>query len=409
MTRKFWLSLLFVLPAAAQTLQLSDFEHWALENSPLLKQANALVQGSQGRARQAGLLPNPSIGYQGEQIRGGSYRGGEEGGYVEQTFILGGKLGLRREASRQQAKSDEAAIPDQRNRVLGETGRSFYSALTAQETVKLRQDLLSLAGDAMETARQLANVGQADAPDVLEAEVEAEQAKSDYATAQQAFTHAFAFLASVAGKPDLPAQVLAGDLENLPTLDETALLAHMMKDNPAVARARQEALQAEADLKSARREVIPDLTLRAGLQQNNEPLNQVGASVGVQGFASAGITLPIFNRNQGNIQAARADLERATSEIDRVQRELRQSALPLLQSYAASRGQAERYKNEMIPRAAKAYQLYLAKYQAMGAPYASVLTAQRTLFQLRVNYLRTLAELWTSVVTLQNLTLMDAR
>ena len=50
------------------------------------------------------------------------------------------------------------------------------------------KELLTLALDAVTTAHQLANVGQADAPDVLQAEVEAEQAQVDYTAAQRTYT-----------------------------------------------------------------------------------------------------------------------------------------------------------------------------------------------------------------------------
>jgi cobalt-zinc-cadmium efflux system outer membrane protein len=95
-------------------------------------------------------------------------------------------------------------------------------------------------------------------------------------------------------------------------------------------------------------------------------------------------------------------VERATNEIERVQLSLRQSAQPLLQNYFADRDQAARYKNEMIPRAEKAYQLYLAKYRVMGAAYPQVIVSQRTLFQLRVTYVHMLESAWISAVALQN-------
>jgi hypothetical protein len=80
--------------ATRPAMALADFETLADANNPTLKQANAFVHRSQEQARQAGLYPNPSVGYQGEQIRGGSFGGGEQGGFVQQTVVLGGKLGL---------------------------------------------------------------------------------------------------------------------------------------------------------------------------------------------------------------------------------------------------------------------------------------------------------------------------
>lgn len=61
-------------------------------------------------------------------------------------------------------------------RVLANVRMSYILALAAQQTLELRQSLSKLAQDAVETSHQLANVGQADAPNVLEAEVESEQA-----------------------------------------------------------------------------------------------------------------------------------------------------------------------------------------------------------------------------------------
>ena len=92
--------------AARPAMALADFEALADANNPTLKQANALVRRSQEQARQAGLYPNPSVGYQGEEIRGGSFGGGEQGGFVQQTIVLGGKLGLRRNIYAEQKRSE---------------------------------------------------------------------------------------------------------------------------------------------------------------------------------------------------------------------------------------------------------------------------------------------------------------
>jgi len=55
--------------------------------------------------------------------------------------------------------------------------------------------------------------------------------------------------------------------------------------------------------------------------------------------------------------------------------------------------------------AARAYQLYLAKYQNMAAAYPQVLVSQRTLFQLQAGYIKALENVWMSAIALQNYTL----
>ena len=88
----------------------------------------------------------------------------------------------------------------------------------------------------------------------------------------------------------------------------------------------------------------------------------------MQGFVTAGVNIPIFNRNQGNTAAAKAELAKAQEEVTRVQLLLRRIAQPLLQAYLTEQVEAERYKSEMIPRAARAYQLYLNKYRQWRLP-----------------------------------------
>lgn len=394
--------------ATRSPMQLNQFEQFALATNPTLGQANAIVRQSAAQARQVGLYPNPSVGYQGEQIRGGDYGGGEQGAFIQQNIVLGGKLGLRKNIYEQQRLVNQIGVTEQRYRILSDVGQSFYAALAMQQVVNARRRLLGLAMDAVETAHQLANVGQADAPDVLQSEVEAEQAKVDYVTAQRTYIQEFRTLAALVGKPDLPLAPLAGDLENPPSINADQVIEQIVSESPEVKRAQQDVLHAEAELKSAKREPVPDLQFRAGVEQNFERLSESSPrTVGTQAFATAGINLPLFNRNQGNVAASRADLERAKSEINRVQLSLRRSAEPLLQAYLSGQVEANRYKNDMIPRAQRAYQLYLAKYQQMGAAYPQVLVSQRTFFQLQVGYINVLQGLWSNAIALQNYTLTD--
>lgn len=390
--------------AARPAMSLADFEALATANNPTLRQANALVRRSQEQARQAGLYPNPSVGYQGDEIRGGSFGGGEQGGFVQQTVVLGGKLGLRRKIYEQQAKSDEIGVEEQTYRVQGDVQQAFYDALTAQAIVQMRQQLLGVALDAVETVHQLANVGQADAPDILQTEVESEQAKVEYETAQRRYLQAFRMLAAVAGKGDLPACPLQGELEKTPELNAEQMVDSIVADSPAVKRAQQEAAVAEARLKDAKRESVPDLQLCAGEQYNAEQLG-TGQATGAQSFASARINIPLWNRNQGNIGAAKAEIERAEEDVVRKRLSLRQQAAPLAQSYLSAQFEAERYKTELIPRATKAYELYLTKYQQMAQAYPQVLVSQRTLFQLQISYLMALHDVWRNAIALQNYTL----
>jgi cobalt-zinc-cadmium efflux system outer membrane protein len=406
---------LFSVPSLPQTavpeqktMTLEDLQQMALESNPTFAQSAANIRAAEGRKKQSGLYPNPTVGYQGEQIRGGSFHGGEQGFFIQQDIVLNGKLGLNRAIFDQELKQAETEAQEQKVRVITNVHMSYIQALAAQQTLELRQHLSKLADDAVHTSHQLANVGQADAPDVLESEVEAQQAELAVTMAEQNQQRIWKALAAVVGNPGLPLMRLDGKLEDTPPVNSDELVEKIINDSPAVRIAEIGVKRAEATLARAKRESIPDLQIRAGMQQNGELLPEPsGKPVGLQGFADVGVRIPIFNRNQGNVVTARADLERAKREVERVKLVLRERAASVVQSYAFSQTAVDRYKSQMIPRAQKAYEMYARKYQEMASAYPQVLIAQRTLIQLEVSYITTLETFATSSVSLQSFLLTD--
>jgi outer membrane protein, heavy metal efflux system len=394
-------------PATGQkTITLEELQQMALQKNPTFGQSAANMQAAEGRKKQSGLYPNLTVGYQGEQIRGGSFHGGEQGFFVQQDIVLGGKLGLNRKIFEQELQQAETEAEEQKVRVVTNVRMSCIQALAAQQTLELRQNLSKLADDAVETSRQLANVGQSDAPDVLESEVEAQQAQLAVTMAEQNRQRVWRALAAVVGNPRLPLMKIEGNLEGTPAVNPDELVEKIVNESPAVRIAELGVKRAEATLARAKRETIPDLELRGGLQQNGELLSN-GRSVGLQGFADVGVRIPISNRNQGNIAAAKADAERAKREVERVKLVLRERAASVVQTYTFSEAAVDRYKNQMIPRAQKAYEMYTKKYHDMAAAYPQVLISERTLMQLEVSYISALENFATSSLSLQSYLLTD--
>lgn len=397
-----------VVPKASEGITLEQLQQMAFANNPTLGQAKAGVAAAAGRTRQAGLWPNPTVGYTGEEIRGGSYGGGQHGVFVQQNVILGGKLGLDRQAMAEQGEQAVAEAEEQRLRVENGVRIAFYQSLAAQQMVETRKSLSALAKDAVETTQQLFNIGQADQPDVLQAQVEADEADLAVIAAEQDQQRAWRVLTAAVGKPAMGLMRLDGNLEDLPQIDSDQVIETILRDSPAVKIAQLEVTRADLVFTRARREVIPDLSLRAGYLNNREDVGSIPPKpVGSEGFAEVGVNLRIFNRNQGNIEAAKAERERAQLEVQRVTLTLRRLAAPLLQSYSTSRSVVERYKGRTLPNAQKAYELYLHKYHEGAAAYPQVLIAQRTLFQLQTSYINALENGWMNAAALQGLLLTD--
>jgi len=205
----------------------------------------------------------------------------------------------------------------------------------------------------------------------------------------------------------MPMTHLVGNLSDLPQGDPEQWFETIATGSPEVRIAQLGLSKAQAVLARSKKEAIPDLELRGGLQQNLETNDTTGRPLGLQGFAEVGIEIPVFNRNQGNVSAAQADVERSQEEVQRVQLSLRQRASRPFANYESARAAVERYRDRMIPHAQEAYDLARGKYEQMAAAYPQVLIAQRTLFQLQADYVISLANLWANAVALQGFLLTD--
>jgi outer membrane protein, heavy metal efflux system len=390
-------------------MSLAEFEQMALANNPTVAQVQANTRVAAGLTKQAGLYPNPTVGYYGDEIRGGYTRGGKQGGFVSQTIVMGGKLNAARRVAALQASEVETSGQVQRLRILNNVRVLFYEVLAAQRLIEVRQNLAQLAGDAVQTSHQLGNVGQADRPDILQAEVEEQQATVSLRIAQQNLQASWRMLAAVAGKPGLAVTRLEGNLEALPDLSYDESLANTLRESPEVKLAQQAAESAEASLSQARKAAIPDLQLTGILFQNNAPLFETNPSraIGVQSSAQVGIQLPIFNRNQGNVAAAKGEIEGARQELTRLKLQIERDLAGVFREYDSARFTVQQYKTEMLPRAEQAYKLYQTNYQNMAAAYPQVLISQRTLFQLEADYVQALENAWQSSLIIRGFGLMD--
>ena len=392
---------------APPALTLADLERMALEHNPTLPQASSEIEAARGRETQAGLLPNPTVGYTGSEISGGPIiRGGEHGLFVEQTIPLGGKLGLGRRIFNREATQAEALREVQRQRILTDVRMLYYGALAAQRRVDVRQRLAALGAEAVTVTRQLFNTGAADRPDVLTADIEARQVQMALETAQNDRYRVWHRLAALVGDVSLSPRPLDGSIDTpIPELQRDAIVREILAQSPELKATRVAIERAQAALARARRESVPDLILRGSGQYNRELLESNGRPVGWEAGVDVGFTIPLFNRNQGAVAESRAELGRAEKELSRVQLMLQSRAADVFDEYLTNLRNAEIYKNEIVPRAEESYRLYLARYREMAAAYPQVLVAQRTLFQVTDEYIHAAESAWMASLLLQGLLL----
>jgi cobalt-zinc-cadmium efflux system outer membrane protein len=120
-------------------------------------------------------------------------------------------------------------------------------------------------------------------------------------------------------------------------------------------------------------------------------------------FLEAGAALPVFNRNQGNIIAAQADVGRSVADARQVELRLVERLTTAFQRYENAQRQVKLYEQDILPRARAVFEQVQQLFERRGERFFDVLDAQRTLSQARLDYVDALGELWKAVSEIEGL------
>jgi cobalt-zinc-cadmium efflux system outer membrane protein len=381
------------------TLGLTDLLRLALEENPALRQSGLEIEAAQGRAVQAGLYPNPTVSVTGEEI--GKRGGVQTFPLISQEIVTAGKRGLSRSVAEREVDQAQLALLRQRYALFTTVRQGYFEVLTIQRRIEVLDELVKLAAQSYENAQKLFKQQQIAELDLLPFQVERERLQSDSEAVRREHAAAWGRLSASVGVPDLPPTPLTGSLEAAPPdyIFESARAA-MLEVHPDIRSAQVGITRAQLALRRAEVERIPNVTLAGGYSRNfNDRENQATYQVSVP--------LPVWNRNQGNIRAAQAELGRAIQEVTRVQNDLTGRLWTAYGQYSAARQRAERYRTAILPSATRAYRLSQEAFRGGQFEYLRVLQAQRAAAEANLEYIRALGEAWRAASDIAGLLLEE--
>jgi cobalt-zinc-cadmium efflux system outer membrane protein len=389
-------------PAKAQAVGLPELVGLTLDRNPRLAQVTWAIEAARGRAVQAGLYPNPTVGITGDELGDRTGPGGIwTTPMVSQEIVTANKLGLSQAAALKEVDQATLGVIAERFRVFTEVRQAFFEAVTLERRAEILGGLVKLAEQSIQTAERLRKADEAARLDVVQLEVDRERYRAELEATERALPAAYRRLAASVGVPDLPPARLVGDLETpLPDYDLDRARAYVFAVHPEVRSAQIGVERAQLLVRRAEVEPIPNLTVNAGYTRQNQNKSNDWA-IGV------GFPVPLWNRNQGNIFAARAQLGEAVNQVGRVEIDLAGRLAESFGTYAAARRRAERYRSDIIPRARETYDLALKTFQGGQFEYLRVLQAQRAVAEANLEHLRSLGEMWRAASELAGLLLED--
>ncbi len=394
--------LLRTTQAPTHGVGLAELIQIGLENNPELRQAGLRVDAAVGRALQAGLYPNPTVSAEGSELGGRSGPGGFiTAPIITQEVVTARKLRLDRQVGLHDADQSRWQLLAQRFVLLTAIRRGYFEVLAAQRRVEIYSELFDLASKATQTTETLVKGRQAAHLDLIQMRVELNRFRAELDAARQERLAAWRRLAATLGTPDLPDSLVVGTLEGpWPDYQFDAAVREILEHHPDVNAARVGVAKAQWALRRARVEPIPNVTFGSGYERDNVERQD-------QWVFRASLPLPVFNRNQGNIQAAAAEVGRAAAEVEHVQNLLHARLATAFGQYTATRERAERYRDSILRDATEAYELALQAFQGGQFEYLRVLQSQRALAEAKLEYVRALTELWLAASEIAGLLLEE--
>lgn len=389
---------------AAATLH--DLQRLANANHPALKKAQAEIEVARGEAIQAGLYPNPTIGYQGDQMQPGtkpSNNAGQQGVFLAQRIVTAGKLQLARAAAGLAWLNAEVNYRRTQIAVATEVRRQFFAVLVAQENIRIHVALIELADEVFRGQVAQVVAGQAALYEPLQLYVFAISARNSLIQARNRYLSAWKQLAVAVGLPESAPTLLAGNPDSaIPRYAYDRCLERMLQVHPDLIAAENEVLRARFLLRLAEVTPIPDIEAQTALQRDTLVNNfQINLQIGMN--------VPIWNRNQGGILQAQGQLAAALQQVTQVRNQRIADLAQAFERYENARLQLQQYRQLILPNQVRIYRSVYQRYQQEPdkVNYNDVAIAHQAIAQQLSSYLTHLGAQWEAVVELAELMQLD--
>jgi outer membrane protein, heavy metal efflux system len=389
------LALICALASGASPLGARSLHHLTLEQAlelaerhhPQLAEARARVEAAEGRARQAGTFPSPEAVARMESapMTSRAAREAEYLGGIAQPVPLGRRLSRARDAEWLERERLLQELNLKQNELRRRVHSAFATALYQEQAFLLQREIVSHAEQGVETTKALLEAGDALPEELARMELELARAHVERRRAESMREQAMAALGAEIGDPQLELQSLEGSLDAAFQLPALRLLAREVASHPSLNLAEAEVRAGQARIDLAKAERIPDIRVEL-LYRRLEHHKQNAFDVGVS------MPLPVFDRNQGRIHAARSELAAAEARSRQARNDLQ---LRLRHSYAQWNGaleQARMMKEEMLPRAAVILKSAEARYEQGDTSLAALLPIRRDWAAAQLDYLESLRE-----------------
>jgi len=350
-------------------------------------------EATEGARIQAGVRHNPYISSEIQDTRSDTQQ-------ITLQFNQEIELGNKRESRLALADilhtKATAELDALKATIHANTVNAFYEVLVAQERLALSKSSFEVANAAVNAATKRVNAGKSSPVEETKSNIAASSAKIELNQSNSQLNSARKRLSALWGNPFPVFEQAYGDVENIPLVPSFENLLALLENAPAIGIANLEVSARGGSTKLARSQSTPNITISAGIVHNQE----LGLNQAILGLS---VPIPLFDRNQGNVQEAVSLQYKAQDELIALKTQLATKLAGEHERLSVARLSAISLREEILPGAQNAFEAANKGFNAGKFNFLDVLDAQRTLFQAKSQYIQVLLDAHQAIAEIESI------
>ncbi|HSB12248.1 MAG TPA: TolC family protein [Blastocatellia bacterium] len=346
----------------------------------------------------ARLRPNPGLDASFEDLPldfSGPFFKEQEISYgISQTIEMGGKRRKRINAANANAELARASFQVTMWQLTNDLKRKFYAVVLARDLAKLAEDNEKTFEEILKHSTELVQQGEIAGLDLRRIEVEKLKFDTDLANSRRDYELALRDFRVVLGGDYRSRDVsVSGALDyKAYQFDLAELRDKSLASRPDLKAAQISEFAADSDIKLQDAQRIPDLTVGVGIKR---VLIDNTYSIGL------GISLPVFDRNQGERVKALIQKKRAQNDQKILTNTVLSDVDKAMASYDSQKRRVELYRTGVLTKVEEIQNLTEFSFKAGESTVLDLLDAIRTRRETLASYYQALFDYQASLLDLE--------
>lgn len=375
---------------AGNTLSIEKALTIAWQNNPEVLEARKKIEIQEAHYRQTRKLANPEIEFEVNKLRKDftgeneyDKRALEGEGRVNQPLELWGKKGLKIGIAKDEMVQAELDYKNRWLEISRQIKEQYAQTLLGQKSIELAEENLNIARRLLDQVQVRFNTGKARNHELARAKLEAAKARNSLLKVENDFRIALGKLNILLGRKMNEVIKLQDNLTPkaiAKTLEEYLDIA--LSKNTEILSQQQEVVKRDKELKLAKRQKLPDVTVSAFANREDELYN-AGAGIAFE--------LPLWHQFQGDVKAANLEKETAGIHLEALKRMVELEVYEAFQNVNLT-FQTVHNLEDSIKEANELLRIITIEYAEGEAPFLSYLEGIASYQKTKQEYLEALTD-----------------